>query len=97
MKGQGAITESESALAEKAMSGRIEDLTAAEIRQLSKASERAARFNYGEHQRKLKVMEGNTSLQGLTPFYSGPGIPDEIPNGKASSMSGGGWSATLKK
>ncbi len=57
MTGQGAVTESEGALAEKAESGNIEDFTASEIKQLAKAAERSARFNYGEHQRKLKVME----------------------------------------
>jgi len=77
MKGQGAITESEGKLAERAMSGDIEDLTAAEIKQLAKASERSARFNYNEHQRKLKVMQGNPSLQGIAPFYEGPSMPPE--------------------
>lgn len=77
MKGQGAITESEGKLAEKAMSGDLDDLTAPEIKQLAKASERAARFNYGEHQRKMKVMEGNPALQGIAPFYQGPEILPE--------------------
>lgn len=79
MRGQGAITEGEGALAQKAMSGDISDLTAAEIKQLSKASERAARFNYNEHQRKLKVMQQNPNLQGVSPFYEGPGMPPEMP------------------
>ena len=78
MKGQGAITESEGLLAEKAMSGNIEDLTGAEIKQLAKASERAARFNYGEHQRKLKVMQTNPALQGIAPFYEGPAMAPEV-------------------
>lgn len=77
MRGQGAITESEGKLAEKAMSGNIDDLTPAEIKQLAKASERSARFNYAEHQRKLKVMESNPSLQGIAPFYQGPAMPAE--------------------
>ena len=78
MRGQGAITESEGALAEKAMSGNVEDLTAAEIKQLARASERAARFNYAEHQRKLRVMQDNPSLQGVAPFYQGPQMPAEV-------------------
>lgn len=88
MKGQGAITESEGALAEKAMSGRVEDLTGAEIKQLAKASERAARFNYGEHQRKLKVMQSNPSLQNIAPFYEGPAMPTE--NAPSSPAATGG-------
>jgi hypothetical protein len=77
MKGQGAITESEGALATKAMSGDIDDLTGPEIIQLAKASERAARFNYAEHTRKLKVMQENPALQGIAPFYQGPAMPAE--------------------
>ena len=76
MRGQGAITESEGKLAEKAMSGEI-DMTAAEIRQLAKASERAARFNYSEHQRKMKVMQENPDLRQIAPFYQGPAMPAE--------------------
>ncbi len=78
MKGQGAITESEGKLAERAMSGEI-DFTAAEIKQLAKASERAARFNYGEHQRKMKVMQSNEALSPIAPFYQGPDMPPEVP------------------
>lgn len=76
MKGQGAITESEGKLAEKAMSAEI-SLTAPEIRQLAQASERAARFNYAEHQRKLKVMQENKDLKHVAPFYQGPAMPAE--------------------
>lgn len=78
MKGQGAITESEGLLAQKAMSGSIEDLTVPEIRQLARASERAARFNHNEHVRKLKVMQDNPEIQQLAPFYQGPAIAPEI-------------------
>lgn len=77
MRGEGSITEGEGALAEKANSGNIEDLTGAEIKQLAKASERAARHNYAEHQRKLKVMEANPSLSGVAPFYQGPAMAPE--------------------
>ncbi|ABR91432.1 Hypothetical protein mma_2194 [Janthinobacterium sp. Marseille] len=80
MRGQGAITESEGALATKAMSGDITDLTAAEVKMLAKASERAARFNYAEHQRKMKVMQSNPSLQGIAPFYQGPEMLPEMAN-----------------
>lgn len=92
MKGQGAITESEGKLAEKAMSGSIEELTAPEIRQLARASERAARFNHTEHMRKLKVMQGNPELQQIAPFYQGPAMPAEIPDRPAAQASpaGGG-------
>lgn len=84
MKGQGAITESEGALAQKAMSGDIEDLTAAEVKQLAKASERAARYNYAEHQRKLQVMQANPALAGIAPFYQGPSLAEPVVAPKAA-------------
>lgn len=93
MKGQGAITESEGLLAERAMSGKIEDLTVAEIKQIARASERAARFNHGEHQRKLKVMQGNPTLQGVAPFYEGPSMPAEAPaTAPTAAPAAGGFS-----
>lgn len=78
MKGQGAITESEGLLAEKANSGRIEDLTIPEIKQLAIASERAARFAYAEHQRKLQEMIKNPATTAIAPYYQGPAMPDPI-------------------
>lgn len=90
MKGQGAITESEGKLAEKAMSGDISQLTVPEIRQLARASERAARFNHAEHVRKLTVMQNNPELQQLSPFYQGPAMPGEIPDPQPAGNSGGG-------
>jgi len=91
MKGQGAITESEGALAQKAMSGDIEDLTAAEVKQLAKASDRAARYNYAEHQRKLQVMQANPALSGIAPFYQGPTLT-EAP----AAPAGGGAVPTMR-
>jgi len=85
MKGQGAITESEGKLAEKAMSGDIEDLTAAEIKQLAKASERAARFNYGQYDRKMKTMRNDPNLQGLTPYYEAAELPAEVVDAPAGN------------
>lgn len=87
MRGQGAITESEGKLAERAMSGEI-SFTASEIKQLAKASERSARFQHAEHMRKLKVMQENPALQGIAPFYQGPAMPAEgLPPADAPS----GW------
>ena len=76
MSGQGAITESEGALAEKANSGRIEDLTAAEIKQLAKASARAAKFVYGQHSEMVKNLSENPNTAGLAKFYKPMPIGD---------------------
>lgn len=76
MKGQGAITQSESELAQKAVSGDISDLTIAEIQQIARTSERVARFNLEQHNRKLKVMQNNPEWRSLSPFYESAPPPD---------------------
>lgn len=86
MRGQGAITESEGVLAEKAMSGKVDDLTAPEIKQLAAASKRSAKFNYAEHTRKLKVMQSNPSLQGIAPFYEGPAMPEDADQNQSHTI-----------
>lgn len=69
MSGQGAITESEGILAEKATSGRIEDLTTAEIRQLAAASARASKFIYAQHENNLSNLSSDPNTAKLAPFY----------------------------
>lgn len=76
MSGQGAITESEGKLAEKAMSGDIEDLTAAEIKQLAKASARASKFAYDAHQKNIGRLRADPNTAGLADFYQ----PSPLPN-----------------
>jgi len=53
MKGQGAVNESEGLLAERATSGKIEDLTVQEIQQLARVAERVARYNLNKHRTML--------------------------------------------
>lgn len=69
MSGQGAITESESKLAEKATSGDINSLTNAEIKQLANASARAAKFVYGQHQSMMQNLSADPNTAGLAKFY----------------------------
>lgn len=69
MTGQGAITESEGKLAEKANSGDINDLTPAEIKQLARASARAAKFIYSQHQDNLTNLQSNPDTSKLAGFY----------------------------
>lgn len=75
MSGQGAITESESKLAEKAMSGDISDLTPAEIKQLAEASERAAKWTVETHRVRSEAASQLPGMQGLMPFFNTPGMP----------------------
>ncbi len=76
MRGQGAITENESKLAERATSGDI-NMTPAEIRQLANAAKRAANYMQSEHQRKLNVMRQNPNLAGMVPFYDVAPVPSQ--------------------
>lgn len=78
MRGQGAITESESKLAERAISGDI-SMTPAEIKQLANAASRSARYTTAEHQRKLDHVRKNPDLAGMTPFYDVAPVPEEAP------------------
>jgi hypothetical protein len=86
MKGQGAITESESKLAEKAVSGDLNDLTAAEVKQLAKASERAARFVYQGHQRKMEAVKGVQGAQNIAPFYEAAPLPSDVQTSPAGEF-----------
>jgi hypothetical protein len=71
MRGEGAITESEGLLAQRAMSGEI-TLTGAEIRQLAEAAKRAAKFQYSQHQNIINTMKSRPDTKDLVPFYDVP-------------------------
>lgn len=91
MRGQGAVTDSEGALAERAMSGNIDGFTAAEIKQLANASARSARFIYDQHGEMLGNVEQNPGTKGLASFYR----PFSLPNsnvGIETPAASGGWS-----
>jgi hypothetical protein len=69
MTGQGAITESEGKLAEKANSGDITELTGPEIKQLARASARAAQFVYQQHLDNVANLQSDPNTAGLAKFY----------------------------
>jgi len=71
MRGQGAITESESKLAERAISGDI-TFTPTEIKQLANAAKRSSEYAYGTYQTKLGEMAKNQDTAGLVPYYQVP-------------------------
>lgn len=71
MRGEGAITESEGALAQRAMSGDV-SLTAGEIRQLAEAAKRSAKFQYSQHQNIINAMKQDPNTRGLVPYYDVP-------------------------
>ncbi|MDD4971858.1 MAG: hypothetical protein PHT07_20730 [Paludibacter sp.] len=75
MKGQGAITQDESKLAERAMSGDISELTPAEVRQLAAASKRASEWIIASHQSKLNAARRLPGGAELVPFYDNTSAP----------------------
>lgn len=89
MRGQGAITESESALAERAISGDL-SLTPTELRVLTNAARRAGQHIHGEHQRKLQAVSNNPDYAGMVPFYAVPELPT-APQPAASAPAAGNW------
>lgn len=82
MRGEGAITEQEGKLAERAMSGNIDELTPAEMIMLAKASERSARHVVSEHKRKVRITKSNPATAGIAGYFD------------AEPIGGDGWSIT---
>jgi hypothetical protein len=76
MRGQGAITESESKLAERAISGDI-NFTPGEIKQLANAAKRSSEYTYTNYQSKLQNMAKNPDTAGLVPYYEVPRMTTE--------------------
>lgn len=69
MKGQGQITESERDIIRRAAAGRIDDLTPPEMRLLSGAMEKTARFKIDQHKRNLKGLSKLPGAESIMPFY----------------------------
>ena len=75
MHGQGAITESEGKLAERAKSGDI-SLTPGELKQLAYAAKRAGEYTYNQHQSQLQAMSQSPETRQLIPYYNVPMMPE---------------------
>lgn len=91
MSGQGAITDKESALAERASSGDIDGLTPGEIKLLAAAAERSARFQYEQHQNKLGELQANPATASQVGMFKVPPLPSAstaAPSGKQISRTG---------
>jgi hypothetical protein len=87
MRGEGAITESEGALAQRAMSGDV-SLTASEIRQLANAAKRSGKFTYDQHQSMMGALAKDSPNS--IPYYQievNPSIFDPINKKPAAGTS----------
>lgn len=69
MQGQGQITDKESALAEKAISGDIDSMTPQELLIIANASRRAAQHTVANHQRLVSKTRSDPNTSGLAEFY----------------------------
>ena len=69
MRGEGAISASESTIAERAMSGDI-NMTPAELAMLANAAKRVGQYQIQTHNQRLEAMKADPELKGLVPFYS---------------------------
>lgn len=91
MRGQGAITESESKLAERAISGDL-SMSPTELRVLTNAARRAGQYVHQEHQRKVQAVSANPDYSPMVPFYAVPEMPPQqaAPQAPAGGATGGG-------
>lgn len=69
MAGQGAVTDKESALAERAASGDIDSLTPAEILIIANASKRVGDHRLKSHQRKVEKARNNPATSGIADYF----------------------------
>jgi len=89
MKGQGAVTESEGKLAERAIGGDI-NLTVGQIRSLADAAKRSAKFTYEQHEGMVNALEKDQP--NVVPYYRVQGNtnvfePIATPNAGSSTPS----------
>jgi hypothetical protein len=88
MRGQGAVTESESKLAERAISGDL-SMSPTELRVLTNAARRAGQYVHQEHQRKVQAVSANPDYSPMVPFYAVPDMPQQPASPQAPAA--GGW------
>ncbi|UGQ44975.1 hypothetical protein [Massilia endophytica] len=70
MQGQGQVTNQESELAEKAISGNIDSMTPAELRIVANASRRVAQFKFAQHQKKVEKARSNPATSGIADYFN---------------------------
>lgn len=70
MKGQGQITESERDIIRRAASGKIDDLTAPEIKLLADSIEKTARYKIQQHKSNFERLKSMPGAEAIVPFYN---------------------------
>lgn len=69
MRGQGQITEAEREIIRRAAAGRIDELTAPEMRLLADSMEKTARFKLRQHKKNVESLGKMEGAAPLLPFY----------------------------
>lgn len=81
MRGQGAITENERMLIQRAAAGRLDQFTSTEVQSLLDAMEKTAKFKIEAHNKQLGVLRNskNEEVRGLLPLYELQSAPVAAP------------------
>lgn len=80
MSGQGQISDNEGKLLERAASGDIEDMTAAEIKQIANVNKRLAQRQVKMHDEFVKKIQGQPSTAGIANMFELPSSGDSVPS-----------------
>ena len=91
LKGQGQVSDFEGKLIVKAESGEIDDMTMPELKGFLTVTDRLAKRQYDNYQRKFKAIKQNERMKPLAPFYELPDWTD-TPTAAAAQQTTGGWS-----
>lgn len=83
LKGQGAISDKETALLEKAAAGDINDMTPGEIEVILNTAERLAKAAIAKHGRQVEAARGQTGSEMFLPAFE---LPEEYKPKKAPAV-----------
>ena len=87
LKGQGQITDAETQLLERARSGKIEDMTLAELQTVVNVSQRLAGRLWSNHQTLLGTMKEDPAARDVYKYYTPTAaMPQPIGEGKTPSQ-----------
>ena len=78
MRGQGAITENERMLIQRAAAGRLDQFTSPQVLTLLNALEKTSQFRIQAHNKNLTRLKGMPNVSQFADFYTLPNMPKEV-------------------
>lgn len=90
LKGQGSVSDFEGKLIERAAAGDINDMTAAEIKQLAQTNKRLSQQSLSNHSQFIKKLGGNQATSGIASMFDLPTQDVVSPTPPASAASSPG-------